>query len=170
MSLSNEDLSIKLATMEGQMSSLVISVNRIEASITRLILIDRTIAELGVSFLHVKEAVLTANRDIENIKTESRNDAHVINNRVDVCTALISENKDRITFASGAVWVITGLMTVLLLMGAWLFNRVDYNFQLVNSHQQLINVNELSIKRLEHDIEEIKKTLILKESTGNSPT
>lgn len=159
MSSSNEDLSIKLATMEAQISSVVDSVSRIEASITRLILIDRTMAELAVSSLHTKEAIVTANRDIEAIKSENRIESQLVNARVDFCSKLIGESKDKITFASGAVWVLTACIGIILMVSAWMFNRIDYNHKLVNSHEQRIESNGVTIKRIEREIEILRKNI-----------
>jgi hypothetical protein len=124
MSMNNEELSVKFAVMESQLTALVASNLRIEAAMDKIASIDRTIAEITSDSRYVNEKI----RDIE------KDTAHCMASHERESQKLWSEVatlKDAVSHARGiaktAIWFIGGASVVAGAFFTYLFNTAAWN-------------------------------------------
>lgn len=117
-----DDLQIKLASMEGQLAVVAPSLQRIEEQLQRLVMLDKTVAELAVRQSHSVDAISHIRERIDENRTQQVSAHTALTARVEETARSSARFENRI---SGALYVVMSLLAVAATCGGWLLNRVD---------------------------------------------
>lgn len=124
MSMNNEELSIKFAVMENQLSNLVASNLRIEDALIKLGALDKAIAEMVASSTYLHQKVIEIDRDTSQCAAANTE------KNIKVWEEL-NHLKEKISHAHGialtAIWFVTAVTAVLGAFLGFLFNTAASN-------------------------------------------
>lgn len=141
MSMNNEELSIKMAVFENQLSNLVASNTRIEASVEKIASLDRTIAEIVANYGFMSQKLIEVERETAMCSANHARETEKL--WLEISTA-----KDRISHANGvavtAIWFICGACVVAGSFLTFLFNTANSNKEV--NIQQTQQIQQLEKK------------------------
>jgi hypothetical protein len=124
MSMNNEELSVKFAVMESQLTMLLASNVRIEAAMDRISSLDKMITQINSDNKYLSQKVLEIEKDTALCAASHKSEDEKL-------WAEVSDLKDSVSSARGmartAIWFISGMALVAGSFFTYLFNTAGLN-------------------------------------------
>jgi hypothetical protein len=135
MSMNNEELSLKFAVMENQLTTLVASNLRIEAAMDKISSLDKMIAQITSDNKHITQKLVDVARDTEICASSHERETTKLWDQItqikDRITIVQTEAKTEVTHvrsvAKTAVWFASGIFVVAGSFFTYLFNTASLN-------------------------------------------
>lgn len=137
----------KLANVEGQLSVMAGSMQRIEDQLDRVVSLDRSMAEVVLRQSHTADALDHIRRRVDENRAIQHEADNAIASKIETVAAASSRFENRV---QGALYVVVMLIGLVGGLGGWILNRVDGNTQSNALQQQ-------RLERLERDLETLKQ-------------
>jgi hypothetical protein len=131
MSMNNEELSLKFAVMENQLTTLVASNQRIEAAMGMIASLDKSIAEIKSDHKHFTTKIAEVERDTAICAADRDRQHDKI--LVELNNVKTDTNHAK-SVAKTAIWFLSGLGSIATGFFIYLFNTADMNKD-VNTRQ-----------------------------------
>jgi hypothetical protein len=129
--VTNDELAVKLAQMEGFLQGVGESVKRIEGAIDKVIAIDRTVAEHAIRFESQGRELRDLGHDIKNCHQQHTLAAELQGKRTDK----LEDDANKVIGAISAMRIFSGFAAFMVMTGAgWVYNRIEKNSE-INSAQ-----------------------------------
>lgn len=131
MSMNNEELSVKFAVMESQLTMLLASNVRIEAAMDRISSLDKMITQITSDNKHLNQKVLEIEKDTALCAASHKSEDEKLWSEVSILKDAVSNARGT---ARTTIWFITGMCVVAGSFFTYLFNTADDNKD-VNTRQ-----------------------------------
>lgn len=142
-----DDVHIKLASLEGQLSVMNQAMARIEDQLQKVVMLDRAVAEITVRQLHTSDAIDHVRQRLEEQRETQDATAGRLHARIDTSTRESSRFENKVT---GALYVVVALLGIVAGAAGWVLLRLDDNTR-INA------VQEMRIDRLEYELKELQR-------------
>lgn len=128
--MTNDELAVKLAQMEGFLQGVGESVKRIEAAVDKVIAIDRAVAEHAIRFESQGREIRDLGHDIKNCQQQHVVSAELQSKRTDK----LEDDANQVRGVLLAMKIFSGVMASLLMVCAgWVYNRAELNYTVNNA-------------------------------------
>ena len=125
--MTNDELAVKLAQMEGFLQGVGESVKRIEGAIDKVIAIDRTVAEHAIRFESQGREIRDLGHDIKNCHQQHTLAAELQGKRTDK----LEDDANQVRGAVYAMRIFSGFAVFLVMTAlTWAYNRIEKNTEL----------------------------------------
>lgn len=123
--MTNDELAVKLAQMEGFLQGVGDSVKRIEGAIDKVIAIDRTVAEHAIRFEAQGREIRELGHDIKNCQQQHILAADLVSKRTDK----LEDDAHTVRGVLLAMKIFSGVvLTLLTVCAGWVYNRIELNY------------------------------------------
>jgi hypothetical protein len=128
--VTNDELAVKLAQMEGFLQGVGESVKRIEGAIDKVIAIDRTVAEHAIRFESQGREIRDLGHDIKSCQNQHTLAAELQGKRTDK----LEDDANQVRGVLLAMKIFSGVVAALLTVCAgWVYNRAELNYTTNNA-------------------------------------
>jgi hypothetical protein len=125
--VTNDELAVKLAQMEGFLQGVGESVKRIEGAIDKVIAIDRAVAEHAIRFESQGREIRDLGHDIKNCQQQHIVAAELQSKRTDK----LEDDANQVRGAVYAMRIFSGFAVFLVMTAmTWAYNRIEKNTEL----------------------------------------
>jgi hypothetical protein len=124
MSMNNEELSVKFAVMESQLTMLLASNVRIEAAMDRISSLDKMITQITSDNKYLNQKVLEIEKDTALCAASHKSEDEKLSSEVSILKDAVSNARG---MARTAIWFIAGVSVVAGSFFTYLFNTASLN-------------------------------------------